>query len=70
MKSILKKTPITYDGQDGFELLIHDDSIFLEDSCEYCMYEEWFGWDECSASCCTVHGCGMLKPTYFIFQPI
>lgn len=68
MKSILKKTPITYNGRDGFEILIHDDSIWSVDSCDYCMYEEYYNWSESSAPCFVVHGCGALSPTYFVFQ--
>lgn len=67
MKKEIKRTPITFNGEDGFEVLYEDSEIFPEDGCEYCMYEDWFGWEECAASCCTVHGCGILKQTYFQF---
>ena len=67
MKKEIKRTPITFDNEDGFEVLIEDTEIVPEDSCEFCMYEEWFGWDESAASCCTVHGCGFGKATYFQF---
>lgn len=67
MKKEIKRTPITFNGEDGFEVLIEDSEIYIEDSCEYCMYGEWFGWVECSASCAIVHGCYLGKPTYFQF---
>ena len=67
MKKEIKRTPITFNGEDGFEVLIEDSEIYIEDSCEYCMYEEWFGWEESSASCAVVHGCYLGKPTYFQF---
>ena len=67
MKKEIKRAPITFNGEDGFEVLIEDSEIYIEDSCEYCMYEEWFGWEEFSASCEVVHGCYFGKPTYFQF---
>lgn len=67
MKKEIKRTPITFNGEDGFIVLIEDSEINIEESCEYCMYEEWFGWEECYASCAVVHGCYLGKPTYFQF---
>lgn len=67
MKIEIKRTPITFNGEDGFEVLYEDTDIWSGDSCDYCMYDEWFGWEECSASCAVVHGCDIGKPTYFQF---
>lgn len=67
MKREIKRTPITFNGEDGFEVLFEDTSIIPMVSCECCMYEEWDGYDECAASCCTVHGCEFGRPTYFQF---
>lgn len=67
MKKEIKRTPITFNGEDGFEVLFEDTEILLSDSCEYCMYEEWYDWNECAASCCTVHGCDYGQPSYFQF---
>ena len=55
MKTELKRTPITFNGEDGFEVLYIDYDIWDEEACEYCMYEDWMGWTECAASCATVH---------------
>lgn len=67
MKKIIKRTPITFHGEDGFEVLIEDTNIWLGDGCDYCMYNNWDGWKECIASCDIVHGCGFGRPTYFQF---
>lgn len=67
MKKEIKRTPITFNGEDGFEVLYEDTEIWSGDACEYCMYEEWYGWEECSAPCAVVHGCYLRKPTYFQF---
>lgn len=67
MKKEIKRTPITFNGEDGFEVLFEDTEIWHGDACEYCMYEEWFGWEEAAATCDLVHGCGLCKPTYFQF---
>lgn len=67
MKREIKRTPITFNGEDGFEVLYQDSEILESDACEYCMYEEWLGWSDCAGTCCTVHGCGLGKATYFEF---
>ena len=67
MKKEIKRTPITFNGEDGFEVLIEDSEIYIEDSCEYCMYEGWYRWEYVSASCELEHGCVLGKPTYFQF---
>lgn len=67
MKKEIKRTPITYNGEDGFEVLYQDTEIWISDSCDYCMYQEWTDCTECVASCVDVHGCIFGKPTYFQF---
>ena len=67
MKKEIKRTPITFHGEDGFEVLIEDTDIWPGNACEYCMYKNWDGWRECIASCETVNGCIPGKPTYFQF---
>lgn len=67
MKKEIKRTPITFHGEDGFEVLYEDDEIWIQDACSLCMYDGWPGWRECLASCNTVHGCGIGTPTYFQF---
>ena len=67
MKTEIKRTPITYNGEDGFEVLYEDTEIELGDICQYCMYEEWDDWINCSAPCMDVHCCGYYKHTYFQF---
>lgn len=67
MKHIIKRTPITFKGEDGFEVLIEDNDIWMQDACNHCMYQNWDGFRECQASCATVHECGVGTPTYFLF---
>lgn len=67
MKTEIERTPITFNGEDGFEVLYIDSDIWDEDACEYCMYEDWMGWSECAASCAVVHGCEIGRPTFFQF---
>lgn len=67
MKTEIKRIPITYNGEDGFEVLYKDTEIFSGDACEYCMYNEWNDWRDAAATCVDVHGCGFGQPTYFKF---
>lgn len=68
MKIEIKRTPITFNGEDGFEVLYGDTEIWPEDACQFCMYEEWADWSECCAPCNVVHGCGHGISTYFQFM--
>lgn len=65
MIKVLKETPITAFGRDCMEQLVHDDTIWCADACDYCYYRDWNGWEDCGASCCEVHGCHINEPTYF-----
>lgn len=67
MKKEIKRTPITFNGKDGFEVLYEDTEIWQGDVCEFCMYNEWNDWSEGAATCDVVHGCGFGRPTYFQF---
>lgn len=67
MKNEIKRTPITFNGEDGFEVLYKDTRIDSGDACDYCMYNEWNGWVDAAATCVDVHGCGYGRPTYFQF---
>ena len=64
-----KRTPITWWGKDGWEILMEDDFPFEDDVCELCMYREWNDWEDCGVSCGIIHGCGVGQKTYFIFKP-
>lgn len=67
MKKEIKRTPITFNGVNGFEVLYQDTDIWSGDECDYCMYDGWDGWKECLATCDIVHGCDIEKSTYFQF---
>lgn len=72
MKQILKQTPITFNGVDGWEVLIKDDEIRWDEEwvCGRCMYVEWDGESETLAPCSMVHGCMDDWKTYFKFEPM
>lgn len=65
----IKRTPITWNGEDGWEVLVLDDFPFLNDVCPGCMYNEWNDWENVAATCVDVHGCSVNQNMYFIFQP-
>lgn len=64
----IKRTPITYNGKDGWEILVSDTEPEEYDICDLCMYRDWDDWENCDASCIDVHGCLLSTFTYFIFQ--
>lgn len=70
MKQILKQTPITFNGVDGWEILIKDDEIRWDEEwvCGRCMYVDWDGESETLAPCSIVHGCRDNWQTYFEFR--
>ena len=71
MKKILKKTPISLGGVDFYEVLIEDDSIVDNCSCQLCLYTDFPSFDiDLLASCCDIHGCTMNSNTYFLLEPI
>lgn len=67
MKNELKRTPITFDGHDGWEILIEDTDITYAIGCERCIYRDWNDEIECQAPCHIVHECSMKAPSYFKF---
>lgn len=72
MKQILKQTPITFNGVDGWEVLIKDDEINWAETwtCERCMYFDWDGETETLAPCSIVHDCLRDYQTYYKFETI
>lgn len=70
MKQILKQTPITFDGVDGWEVLVKDDEINWAETwtCERCIYFDWNDEAETLAPCDIVHGCLADYQTYFEFR--
>ena len=69
MKKVIKKTPITFNGVDGFEILVRNGGVWAEECCEKCMYSGYMPSSEIGADCCTVHSCGSSPYTYFVFEP-
>lgn len=69
MKKVIKKTPITFNGVDGFEVLIKDSEVWAGDCCDKCIYSNYVPSSEIGADCCTVHSCGTSPFTYFGFEP-
>lgn len=66
MLTILKKTPITYNGVDCLEVLVKDDCMGDSTPCELCMYQNYDPTENRNATCCDVHGCGLHANTYFL----
>lgn len=69
MKKIIKKTPITFNGVEGFEVLVNDSEVWAAECCEKCMYSYYVPSSEIVTDCCTVHGCSTSPFTYFAFEP-
>lgn len=70
MITIIKKTPITFNGVDCMEVLVHDDNIVDCTCCDLCIYRDWDEWIDAQASCVDVHGCTSDSNTYFITEPL
>lgn len=68
----LKRIPITFNGVDGWEILVEDDGISWDEPwvCENCMYRDWPGDNITWAPCSIVHQCALNHQTYFKFEPI
>lgn len=64
----LKRTPITWNGEDGWEILVIDDFPIDVFACEFCMYSEWNDWSGNGLPCSIVHKCGSDPNTFFIFK--
>lgn len=70
MITVIKETPITIDGQDCKEQLVHNDDMSAFIACDLCAYRRWDGWGGTSTDCCTVHGCTTDPETYFLLSQL
>lgn len=68
MSEVIKRSPITFNGVDGWEVLIEDKTITFAIACDRCIYRDWHDELECQAPCHIVHGCTMAAPSYFQFR--
>lgn len=68
MKRVIKKCPITFNGVDGWEVLVSDVDVLKrgEIPCENCMYRGDIGCDN-SVSCMALHYCVNDPYGYFVF---
>lgn len=68
MKRVIKKCPITYNGVDGWEVLVHDVDVFKrhEMPCNICMYEDEMNFYD-DRDCFVVHRCTHNQYNYFVF---
>ena len=69
MKKVIKRTPITFNGVDGYEVLIRDSEVCGIECCEKCMFYNYTTSSETAALCFEVHGCGRSQFQYFVFKP-
>lgn len=67
----LKRTPITFDGVDGWEVLVRDDEIKLNETCAcfQCKYVVWDWMSLTGATCDGNHDCLDSNQMYFRFEP-
>lgn len=65
----IKRTPITWNGKDGWEILIRNSEPANYCVCDLCMYSDWSDYEDTQATCLDVHGCGHSAFSYFIFKP-
>lgn len=67
----VKRTPITFNGVDGWEILVKNDDIMLGSylACDRCMFQDWSDDEEFAECCHIVHNCTMDFQKYFIFEP-
>lgn len=70
MITVIKETPITIDGQDCKEQLVHNDDMSAFIGCDLCAYRGWSGYNENQCDCCTVHGCTTDPETYFLLSQL
>lgn len=68
IEKIIKITPITFNGVDGFEVKVSLLSLppELNHICGMCMYNDFIEEDE---TCVDVHYCGYNQRCCFIFVP-
>lgn len=65
MIKVIKETPVTIEGKDYCLQLLHDDTIWCGDACDYCYFRDFIPIAEYGASCVEIHGCHGYEPTYF-----
>lgn len=70
MITILKETPITFNGEDCMEVLVQNDSLEDCGCCDLCMYKSWNDWIDSCATCMDVHECTTDDRNYFITKPL
>lgn len=70
MLTIIKETPITFNGVDVMETLVSNDSMAIGCACSYCMYLDYVPPLDLLALCSDVHGCGHRSDTYFIARDL
>ena len=70
MITILKESPITYDGVDYLEQLVRDSECAAGQACDLCFYKDYVPAIELIAGCADVHGCTLSNKTYFRIKPL
>lgn len=70
MITVIKETPITVDGHDCMEQLVHNNDMSAFIACDLCAYRGWYDKTDTGCDCCTVHGCTLDPETYFRFSLI
>lgn len=70
MKQELKRIPITFNGVDGWEILIKDDEIIWDvtSACDRCIYREWKDDEDLLPICDSFHECTNNYQTYYTFE--
>lgn len=70
MITVIKKTPITFKGEDCMEVMVHDDNIVDCTCCFLCMYRDFEIDNELMASCMEIHGCTVDCSNYFVKETL
>lgn len=65
MITVIKETPITVNGHDCIEQLVHNDDLNDCTACDVCLYREWDDYLETLTDCNTVHDCTRDANTYY-----
>lgn len=70
MITILKETPITFNGENCMEVLVEDTGLNDCTCCDKCIYQSSVEWEDGIASCMDVNGCTPDARCYFITKPL
>ncbi len=70
MITILKETPITFNGRDCMEQLVYDNKRFGNFACDLCCYRNWDDNSATLAECVDEHGCTLNPNVYFRISEI